>query len=118
MGIIGWIVFGLIVGVLAKVVMPGKDPGGIVVTSLIGIVGALLGGFIGRALNFYGPDEPAGFVVGHAVPWEADYPRPSRATSSRMAFNVRCDHIEGWDAAAEFIGSEPPTPVTASAQGV
>lgn len=63
MGIIGWIVFGLIVGVVAKLVMPGKDPGGIVVTSLVGIAGALLGGFIGRALNFYGPDEPAGFVM-------------------------------------------------------
>lgn len=63
MGIIGWIVFGLIVGVLAKLVMPGKDPGGIVVTSIIGIVGALIGGFIGRALNLYGPDEPAGFLM-------------------------------------------------------
>ncbi|MEP7118005.1 MAG: GlsB/YeaQ/YmgE family stress response membrane protein [Acidobacteriota bacterium] len=48
---------------MAKLVMPGKDPGGIVVTSLIGIVGALLGGFIGRALNLYGPDEPAGFFM-------------------------------------------------------
>ena len=63
MGIIGWIVFGLVVGALAKLVMPGKDPGGIVVTSLIGVIGALLGGFIGRALNFYGPNEPAGFVM-------------------------------------------------------
>lgn len=63
MGIVGWIVFGLVVGALAKLVMPGKDPGGIVVTSLIGVIGALLGGFIGRALNFYGPNEPAGFVM-------------------------------------------------------
>lgn len=63
MGIIGWIVFGLIVGALAKLVMPGKDPGGLVVTSLIGIVGAVLGGFIGRALNLYGPGEPAGFLM-------------------------------------------------------
>lgn len=63
MGIIGWIVFGLIVGALAKLVMPGRDPGGVVVTSIIGIVGALIGGSIGRALNFYGPDEPAGFVM-------------------------------------------------------
>lgn len=55
--------FGLVVGVLAKLVMPGKDPGGIVVTSLIGIVGALLGGFIGRALNFCGPDDSARFVM-------------------------------------------------------
>jgi uncharacterized membrane protein YeaQ/YmgE (transglycosylase-associated protein family) len=63
MGIIGWIVFGLVVGASAKLVMPGKDPGGIVVTSLIGIIGALLGGVVGRSLNLYGPNEPAGFVM-------------------------------------------------------
>ena len=50
MGILGWIVLGLIVGALAKLIMPGDDRGGIVVTALLGIVGALLGGFIGRAL--------------------------------------------------------------------
>jgi uncharacterized membrane protein YeaQ/YmgE (transglycosylase-associated protein family) len=49
-GILGWIVLGLVVGALAKLVMPGKDPGGVVVTTLLGIVGALLGGFIGRLL--------------------------------------------------------------------
>jgi uncharacterized membrane protein YeaQ/YmgE (transglycosylase-associated protein family) len=63
MGILGWIVFGLIVGALAKLVMPGRDPGGFIVTTLLGIVGAVLGGFIGRALGLYGPDEPAGFVM-------------------------------------------------------
>ncbi|NMI01986.1 GlsB/YeaQ/YmgE family stress response membrane protein [Pseudonocardia acidicola] len=46
MGFIGWIIVGLIVGALAKAIMPGKDPGGIIVTMLIGIVGGLLGGFI------------------------------------------------------------------------
>ncbi|WP_028935146.1 GlsB/YeaQ/YmgE family stress response membrane protein [Pseudonocardia spinosispora] len=50
MGIIGWIVVGLVVGALAKLIMPGKDPGGIIVTILIGIVGAILGGFIGKAI--------------------------------------------------------------------
>lgn len=50
MGIIGWIVLGLIAGAIAKAVMPGNDPGGIIVTMLIGIVGAILGGFIGNAL--------------------------------------------------------------------
>ena len=50
MGILGWVVLGLVVGALAKLVMPGDDPGGIVVTALLGIVGALLGGFLGRAL--------------------------------------------------------------------
>jgi uncharacterized membrane protein YeaQ/YmgE (transglycosylase-associated protein family) len=62
-GIVGWILFGLIVGALAKLVMPGRDPGGIIVTILLGIVGAVLGGFVGRALGLYGPDEPAGFLM-------------------------------------------------------
>ena len=63
LGILGWIVFGLIVGVLAKLVMPGNDPGGIVVTILLGIAGALVGGFLGRVLGWYGPGEPAGFIM-------------------------------------------------------
>ncbi|HSK55931.1 MAG TPA: GlsB/YeaQ/YmgE family stress response membrane protein [Jiangellales bacterium] len=50
MGIIGWIVLGLLAGAIAKFIMPGKDPGGIIVTMLIGIVGALLGGFLASAL--------------------------------------------------------------------
>jgi uncharacterized membrane protein YeaQ/YmgE (transglycosylase-associated protein family) len=48
--IIGWIIFGLIAGAIAKLIMPGKDPGGIFVTILLGIAGALVGGFIGRAI--------------------------------------------------------------------
>jgi len=51
MGIISWIVLGLIVGVLAKSIMPGQDPGGIIVTILIGIAGALVGGFIASFLG-------------------------------------------------------------------
>ena len=47
MGILGWIVLGLLAGAIAKAIMPGKDPGGIIITMLIGIVGAILGGFIG-----------------------------------------------------------------------
>ena len=47
-----WIIFGLIVGAIAKLIMPGKDPGGIFVTIIIGIVGAVIGGFIGNALGF------------------------------------------------------------------
>jgi uncharacterized membrane protein YeaQ/YmgE (transglycosylase-associated protein family) len=62
-GILGWIIFGLIVGVIAKLLMPGRDPGGFIVTILLGIVGALLGGFLGRALGFYGPNELAGYTV-------------------------------------------------------
>lgn len=63
LGILGWIVFGLIVGAIAKLVMPGKDPGGIIVTMAIGIAGALVAGFIGRALGWYQPDEAAGFIM-------------------------------------------------------
>jgi uncharacterized membrane protein YeaQ/YmgE (transglycosylase-associated protein family) len=63
MTVIGWIVFGLIVGALAKLVMPGRDPGGIIVTMLLGIAGALLGGFIGRAMGLYGPGDAAGFLM-------------------------------------------------------
>ena len=62
MSILGWILFGLVIGALAKLVMPGRDPGGIIVTILLGIVGALLGGFLGRALGLYTEGEPAGFV--------------------------------------------------------
>ncbi len=63
MGILGWIVFGLIVGAVAKLLMPGRDPGGIIVTMVLGIVGALLGGFIGRALGLYNEGEAAGFIM-------------------------------------------------------
>ena len=52
--ILGWIVFGLVVGVIAKAIMPGRDPGGCIITIVIGIVGSLVGGFIGRALFGYG----------------------------------------------------------------
>jgi uncharacterized membrane protein YeaQ/YmgE (transglycosylase-associated protein family) len=63
MGVIGWIVFGLIVGVVATFVMPGRDPGGFFVTILLGIVGAIVGGFLGRAVGWYGPGDPVGFVM-------------------------------------------------------
>jgi uncharacterized membrane protein YeaQ/YmgE (transglycosylase-associated protein family) len=52
MGFISWIVLGLIVGLLAKWIMPGKDPGGIIITILLGIAGAFVGGFIGSLLGF------------------------------------------------------------------
>lgn len=63
MHVIGWIVFGLIVGIVAKFLMPGRDPGGFIVTTILGVVGALVGGFVGRALGFYAPGEPAGFLM-------------------------------------------------------
>ena len=52
MGIVTWIVFGLIAGLLAKFIMPGKDPGGLVITIALGIVGAVVGGFVATQLGF------------------------------------------------------------------
>jgi uncharacterized membrane protein YeaQ/YmgE (transglycosylase-associated protein family) len=63
MGILGWILFGLVVGIVAKLVMPGRDPGGIIVTMLLGIAGAVLGGFTGRTLGWYQEGEAAGFLM-------------------------------------------------------
>ncbi len=61
--LIGWIIFGLIVGIIAKLLVPGRDPGGFVLTAAIGIVGALLAGWIGRAVGWYGPNDNAGFLM-------------------------------------------------------
>jgi uncharacterized membrane protein YeaQ/YmgE (transglycosylase-associated protein family) len=62
-GVIGWIIFGLIVGAVAKLLMPGRDPGGFIITMLLGIAGAVLGGFLGRALGWYGEGDAAGFLM-------------------------------------------------------
>lgn len=61
--VLGWILFGLVVGIVAKLLTPGRDPGGFILTILIGIAGALLGGWLGRALGFYGTHQGAGFIV-------------------------------------------------------
>jgi uncharacterized membrane protein YeaQ/YmgE (transglycosylase-associated protein family) len=63
MSIIGWIFFGLIVGIVGKLLMPGKDPGGFLATVAIGIIGALFGGMLGRMIGMYGQDDPVGFVM-------------------------------------------------------
>ena len=55
MGIIGWILLGIVAGVIAKALLPGNDPGGAIITVVIGIVGALLGGFLARALGLGDP---------------------------------------------------------------
>ena len=62
-GILGWIVIGLLAGGIAKLLMPGKDPGGCIVTILLGIAGALLAGFLGRAVGWYDGNEGAGFIA-------------------------------------------------------
>ena len=61
MGILSWLVLGLIVGILAKFIMPGKDPGGIFITILIGIAGAFVGGFIA---SIFGLGQVTGFNIG------------------------------------------------------
>jgi uncharacterized membrane protein YeaQ/YmgE (transglycosylase-associated protein family) len=63
LGVLGWMIFGLIVGALAKLVMPGRDPGGIIVTMLLGVAGALVGGWVGQALGWYRQGEGAGFLM-------------------------------------------------------
>lgn len=63
MGIIWTIVIGLVVGIVAKFLMPGRDPGGFVVTALIGIVGSVIATFLGRTLGLYRPGESAGFIA-------------------------------------------------------
>jgi uncharacterized membrane protein YeaQ/YmgE (transglycosylase-associated protein family) len=63
MGILAWILFGLVVGIIAKLLMPGRDPGGFIVTILLGIAGALVGGFVGRAMGFYAENQGAGWLM-------------------------------------------------------
>ncbi len=59
-----WVlIIGLVVGALAKLIMPGKDPGGIIVTMLLGIAGAFLGGWLGRAVGLYQEGQGAGFIM-------------------------------------------------------
>ena len=62
-GVLGWILFGLVAGVIAKLLMPGRDPGGFIVTILIGIAGGLLGGFVGRAMGLYAEGESVGIFM-------------------------------------------------------
>ncbi len=63
MGIIATIIIGLLIGIVAKFLMPGKDPGGFIITTIIGILGAIVGGYLGQMLGFYRVGEPAGFIV-------------------------------------------------------
>lgn len=62
-GIIGWIIIGGIAGAIAKLLMPGRDPGGCIITILLGIAGALVAGWVGQKVGWYGPGEGAGFLA-------------------------------------------------------
>ena len=57
------IIIGLVVGVIAKLLMPGRDPGGCIITILLGIAGAFVAGYLGRLLHWYQPGQPAGFIA-------------------------------------------------------
>ena len=63
MHILWMLIIGLIVGALAKLIMPGKDPGGIIITMLLGIAGSLIAGALGHAAGWYAPGESAGFIA-------------------------------------------------------
>jgi uncharacterized membrane protein YeaQ/YmgE (transglycosylase-associated protein family) len=63
MGFLGTLIMGLVVGLVARAVKPGNDRMGIVMTTVLGIIGAFLAGFIGHSLHWYAPDEPAGLVA-------------------------------------------------------
>ena len=63
MSLIWTALIGLIAGAVAKLLMPGKDPGGFIITMLLGIAGAFVGTFLGRAVGWYGPGEAAGFIA-------------------------------------------------------
>jgi uncharacterized membrane protein YeaQ/YmgE (transglycosylase-associated protein family) len=63
MYIFGWIFLGLVAGIVAKLLMLRRDPGGLFITSLLGIVGALVGGFLGRVIGWYGDGDPVGFFM-------------------------------------------------------
>ena len=63
MHIIGTFLMGLIVGIIAKLLMPGRDPGGFIITALLGIAGAWIAKLIGQGLGWYGPDDSAGFIA-------------------------------------------------------
>jgi uncharacterized membrane protein YeaQ/YmgE (transglycosylase-associated protein family) len=63
MHILWMLIIGLVIGAVAKLIMPGKDPGGVIITMLIGIVGSVIAGFLGRAAGWYREGEPAGFIA-------------------------------------------------------
>ncbi|MEO5970731.1 MAG: GlsB/YeaQ/YmgE family stress response membrane protein [Bdellovibrionia bacterium] len=64
--VIGYIIFGFIVGLIARALLPGRQHMGLAITSILGIVGSLLAGWLGRGLGWYGPDDGAGFIMSTA----------------------------------------------------
>ena len=63
MQILWMLIIGLVIGAIAKLVMPGRDPGGIAITMLLGVAGSLIAGFLGRSFGWYGTNQSAGFIA-------------------------------------------------------
>jgi len=63
MHILWTIIIGFVIGLVAKLLMPGRDPGGFIITTLLGIAGALVANYLGHALHWYAPGQPAGFIA-------------------------------------------------------
>ncbi len=63
MGLIVTLLIGLFIGVVAKFLMPGRDPGGFIITILLGVAGSFIANYLGRSMGYYGPGEPAGFIA-------------------------------------------------------
>jgi uncharacterized membrane protein YeaQ/YmgE (transglycosylase-associated protein family) len=63
MSILVMIIVGLVVGAIAKLLMPGPDPGGMIITILLGIAGSIVAGFLGRSLGWYAEGDPVGFIA-------------------------------------------------------
>lgn len=63
MSILWMVIIGFVVGLLARFLMPGRDPAGVIMTIVLGIVGSFVAGFLGRTLGLYAPNEPAGFLA-------------------------------------------------------
>ena len=104
MGLLGWAIFGLIVGALAKLVMPGRDGGGIIVTMLLGVVGAVVAGYLGQAMGLYTEGQPAGFIMSllgavlllSCIAWRPGA-RPERSSSTPgSAFDPGAAHLQIW----------------------
>jgi uncharacterized membrane protein YeaQ/YmgE (transglycosylase-associated protein family) len=105
---------GAIVGVIAKLMMPGKDPGGFIITVLLGIAGALMGGFLGRALGFYREGEPAGYIMSvvgavillflyRRVRRESGVRCAGRRASAQKVIGRRTSAIQRSDARGRFV---------------
>ena len=94
MSIVWTLIIGLVVGLIAKALMPGKDPGGFIITALLGIAGAFIAHLVGRSMNWYADGEPAGFIasVVGAIALLAVYRMATGRKSRGIANRIRSEH--------------------------